>query len=534
MVSEDNTVTAGRVLVIDDDRMSRRCLIAFLERAGYKVVESQGADHALSLFDTGQETVRGFDCIITDYRMPEKDGLWMLTWLQSNAPETAAIMVTAEGEKELVMASLRQGACDFLDKPIEAKSLLAAVRKASLNTQKARGLARAASDVLAVGRVQQQMVGGAIPNCGLAVELCYHPSHEAGGDYLSVFPLGEDRFLVLATDVSGHDLRAAYLSAYFQGFVSGMIEAHTPIQEVLSRFNHYLVSDSNGRSGAIWKTEITTSVAVCALLLDRRSSTARCLSCGFPMPVYSDGKSQLSVLGEVWSSPLGWFPDSVEQPLDVTISADGRFYLWTDGLEDLAVHLGVCPLSCAFGLMLARRQGSSPLWMKRALDDVLFACVHIKPPGAGASGFYPLYHSRHAGAEESRIDELQEYWTRSLRTAIPALSEGRMYDIVLCLREVALNALKHGCRSSAEEYATLLIECDPDTNQLRVVVSDPGPGHQFDVAAHLKLADEQMICEHRGLMLIEAMATKMVTKRNGAHVELEFDLKPDEQKARAA
>lgn len=535
-MQSDKKEATGRILVIDDDRMSRRCLIAFLERASYQVVESSGVDHALGLLSSGAEKLEAFDCIVTDYRMPDKDGLWMLTWLQKNAPEMAAIMVTAEGEKELVMASLRQGACDFLDKPIEAKALLSAVQKACANTMRSRELARAASDVLAVGREQQRMVGNAIPNCGLAIDLSYHPSHEAGGDYLGVFPLGEDRFLVLATDVSGHDLRAAYLSSYFQGFVRGMIEAQTPIEEVLKRFNQYLLTESNSNagSGADTATSSATSVAVCALLIHRGSGIARSLCCGFPLPIYSDGNRHLEVMGDVWSSPLGWFPDAVEQPVEIPIKKTGRFYLWTDGLEDLAVHLGVCPLSCAFGLMQARQQGCSPLWMKQALDDILFACIHVDTPVSGSPIFYPVYYSRNAGSDEARIDDLQEHWSRSLKTAIPGLNEERFFDVILCLREVMLNALKHGCRGLEDNLATLLIEFDPATRLLRVLVSDPGPGHHFDCAAHRKRAEEDMVCEHRGLLLLESLATTMSTSRNGAQVELTFDLEQTRQPVAAA
>lgn len=522
----NNKLTTGRILVIDDDRMSRRCLIAFLERASYQVVESSGVDHTLGMLKSGSEKLESFDCIVTDYRMPEKDGLWMLTWLQNNAPEMAAIMVTAEGEKELVMASLRQGACDFLDKPIEAKALLSAVQKACANTSRARELQRAASDVLAVGREQLRMVGGTIPNCGLAVDLSYHPSHEAGGDYLGVFPLGEDRFLVLATDVSGHDLRAAYLSSYFQGFVRGMIEAQTPIEEVLKRFNRYLLSDSNQNVAAQVGGDSATSVAVCALMIHRGSGIARSLCCGFPLPVYSDGNRNLEVLGDVWSSPLGWFPDAVEEPVEIPISGTGRFYLWTDGLDDLALQLGVSPLSCAFALMQARQQGCSPLWMKQAQDDILFACIHIAPPVPGQPIFYPVYQARNSGAEAAQIDELQERWSRSLKTALPGLNDERFYDVILCLREVTINALKHGCGGLQDRFATLLIECEPVRNILRIVISDPGPGHSFDCAAHRKQAEEDMVCEHRGLILLEALATKMTTSRRGAQVELEFDLDP--------
>ncbi|HAM70671.1 MAG TPA: hypothetical protein DCM86_03405 [Verrucomicrobiales bacterium] len=509
-----NQTSLGTVLVVDDDNLSRRCLKVFLEKAGYSVLAATGVDHALELLK--KTPLATLDCLVTDYRMPEKDGLWLLKWLQEQDSQMAAIMVTAEGEKQLVTASLRQGACDFLDKPVDARLLVAAVAKACELTRHHRNMARAESDVKAIGRIQQQMVGNAIPDCGLSVELCYHPSHEAGGDYLSLFPLGGERFLVLATDVSGHDLRAAYLSAYFQGFVRGMMEAREPIEKVLAAFNRFLLQEAGDQSSEV------TSVAVCALVLDRAEGRAKSLSCGFPMAVYCDGVREVRTLGDLWSSPLGWFDGTVDEPVSVETLPTGRFYLWTDGLEDLALQLGASPMGLAFALLNGRRCGMTPIWMKKAADDILFATVQVAPGGEREAGFYPIFFARYPGSDYLKVDAHQEEWSRTLKIALPELTDTRVFDILLCAREIAVNAMRHGCKGCPDQQSTFLMMCDPASRLIRVVISDPGPGHEFDWQEHKRKTEEDLIDEHRGLMLIDMLSTRFETSRRGAHVEMDF------------
>ncbi|MBI1839501.1 MAG: response regulator [Verrucomicrobia bacterium] len=511
------------ILLVDDDSISRRLLNAFLQRGGFEVVMAEGVDHALTLLES--RPLEAIDAVVTDYRMPGKDGLWLLAWLQKTDPRLSAIMVTAEGEKHLVTATLRHGVCDFLDKPVDARALVAAAEKAVELTRHRRSQARAESDIRAVGLIQRQMVGGALPDSGLDIAMCYLPMHEAGGDYFIGMPLGGDRFLLMATDVSGHDLSAAYLSSYFQGFVRGMLEARTPIESVLSKFNDHLLEEASRSDSDATRAQIT-SVAVAAVLLNREELGLQSVTCGFPAPVYSDGAGRVQSLSEEGSSPLGWFPDTVAPPLQIRAETGSSLYFWTDGLEDVASEMGVLPMTCAYDLLRARATGSTPLWMKRAADDILVARVALTPPAKGRPEFIPILHARYPGCDWERIDAIQDVWTRSFRLALPELGDEGSYDILLCLREVVINALKHGCRGQADSCATLMISWDSSSATVRVIVSDPGPGHDFDWMEHARAAADQLIDAHRGLMMINGMAARFETKRKGAWVEMDFNANP--------
>ena len=513
----------GKILVVDDDSISRTLLTTFLERRDFQVVVAEGVDQAIALLET--DPLEGIDCVVTDYQMPEKDGLWLLEWLHGKDPHLATIMVTAQGEKHLVTATLRQGACDCLDKPIDPRALDTAALKAVALTRHRRCQARAQSDIESVGKFQQEMVSSALPSSGLDITLCYRPMHEAGGDHFIALPLGDERFLILATDVSGHDLRSAYFSAYFQGFVRGMLDTQTPIQSILERFNQRLLEET-AKPEAAASGKQGTSVAVAAVLVDRNTLSLESINCGFPAPVYSDGAGRVLGLSALWSSPLGWFPDTVELPSSMAIDPGSTLYLWTDGLEDVAAQLGVAPMACAFDFFRAQAKGASPAWIQDAGDDILVTKVALTPPVEGQREFVPIVVAWYPGSDYERIDTIQETWFRSLRLALPFLTVDRTYDIMLCLREVVINALKHGCRGQQDQMASLMISWEPHSSLVRVIVSDPGPGHSFDWRQHKQRAENELIDEHRGLMLIDAMTQRFETRSNGAWVEMDFEIDP--------
>src|SRR6185369_876592 len=100
------------------------------------------------------------------------------------------------------------------------------------------------------------------------IEVCWHPKHPAGGDLVNVFQLDQDRTLVLVADVSGHDLKAAFISAYFQGIVRGMVEKQTPICEVLDYFNRFLLQEwSSAQDPKAPSGHVSASISTCAFII---------------------------------------------------------------------------------------------------------------------------------------------------------------------------------------------------------------------------------------------------------------------------
>ena len=506
----------SRVLVVDDDVVSCKFLRMALEKSGYRVVTANGVTAA-----QGQLNALGFeafDCVVTDYLMPDQTGLDLLVWLRENESCLATVIFTGHEEKQMITDSLRGGAIDFLEKPVDIPTLRKAITNAVARTRQQRQSATMRSAVADLGRTQAWMLQS--NNSGLPVQLdiCFHPKLEAGGDFFSHFQPSPGLFCCLLTDVSGHDLQAAYLSAYFQGVVRGMLVQSVELPEVFAYFNQLLLEEWSGISpfGA------GISVAVCGLLFNLERQTASVITCGTPAPVYVEPDGHAQVLKEFGGYPLGWFAEFSVPAKTHATSPGGVFLVWTDGLEDLAEKNGVTPLSAGVDLQRSRAPGKPSLNLAAAADDILFARVGLPREDSEANPWHPLVLDQYHGGQGGDIDRLQTLWSRSLKLAVPDISSATHHDVLLASREAVLNALQHGCQSDAGLLCNYQMSCHPESGTIRVWVDDPGPGHGFTIAGREEDDAVQLFEKHRGLLFMKHLASSLTFARHGASVIMDF------------
>src|SRR5947207_6893454 len=77
-----------------------------------------------------RSTVRDYDAIVTDIRMPGMDGLTLLAEILGRRPDTPTLMITGHGEEDLAVRALRGGAYDFIQKPIDRDQFVASLHRA--------------------------------------------------------------------------------------------------------------------------------------------------------------------------------------------------------------------------------------------------------------------------------------------------------------------------------------------------------------------------------------------------------------------
>ncbi len=111
------------VYVVDDEPAIRVVLRKTLERAGLAVSCFAGADECLAHLGTGR-----CDLLITDVRMPEKDGVELLMEVKKTLPWLPVLIVTGFGDVPMAVKALKAGAADFIEKPLERDSFLETVR----------------------------------------------------------------------------------------------------------------------------------------------------------------------------------------------------------------------------------------------------------------------------------------------------------------------------------------------------------------------------------------------------------------------
>lgn len=115
-----------RVMVVDDEETIRKLLKSRLERENLEVSVCANADEAEAQFSKGAEV----GVMVTDLKMPGKDGFQLMSWAREKYPSLRVIVITGHGEKEVAVKALRQGAADYLEKPFDLDELTHSVRRA--------------------------------------------------------------------------------------------------------------------------------------------------------------------------------------------------------------------------------------------------------------------------------------------------------------------------------------------------------------------------------------------------------------------
>jgi len=114
------------ILVADDEPAQREMVSGFLKKQGFEVIAADSGEKALELFR--QDT---FDLVLTDQKMANMSGLELLQAVHAINPETPVILITAFGTIEAAVAALKQGAIDYLTKPLNLDELLHRIRQVS-------------------------------------------------------------------------------------------------------------------------------------------------------------------------------------------------------------------------------------------------------------------------------------------------------------------------------------------------------------------------------------------------------------------
>lgn len=139
-MDEEPTETArptGRILVVDDEKNAREALVELLGDEGYEVEEAPDGKAAL-------DRLGSFDpeLILTDLKMPVMDGLTLLELGRKRSPHASFVVMTAFGSIDTAVRAMREGAENYLTKPLDTDALFAvaerAVERAQLSAEAAR------------------------------------------------------------------------------------------------------------------------------------------------------------------------------------------------------------------------------------------------------------------------------------------------------------------------------------------------------------------------------------------------------------
>ncbi|GAB6127236.1 sigma-54-dependent transcriptional regulator [Humidesulfovibrio idahonensis] len=116
----------GSVLVVDDESGIRFSLKGILEDEGFAVAEADSGEAGLEQLDSGEAV----DLVFLDIWLPGQDGLGVLERIRETRPDLPVIMISGHGTIETAVTALKNGAFDFIEKPLSLEKVLLAAHKA--------------------------------------------------------------------------------------------------------------------------------------------------------------------------------------------------------------------------------------------------------------------------------------------------------------------------------------------------------------------------------------------------------------------
>jgi phosphoserine phosphatase RsbU/P len=335
-----------RILVAEDDRITRVTLLRHLERWGHDVATAEDGQRAWELFNSGK-----FDVVLTDWEMPRLSGVELIERVRGRpdgADFTYVIMLTSRSDKSDVVRGIEAGADDFIAKPFDREELrvrlFAGERivhlERTLSDQNAKLRAageRMRRDLQAASRVQRAMLPQkAIVTPHVTTTWTYVPTDELAGDAIGLHLL-DDRYLVCyLADVSGHGVPAALLAVTTMHELTPSPEGASLLRDASTagpvgtlRAPGRVAFEINRRftSGAHDGRYLTMVFCVLDTHLGRLYYT----TAGHFNPLVLRGP-QVVPLPEAGGLPLAVVPDAEYDDAMIQLCPCDRVYLYSDGI----------------------------------------------------------------------------------------------------------------------------------------------------------------------------------------------------------
>ena len=225
----DNTLRNNRVLVVDDEPKNLKLLQVRLKSVGYDV--STAVD-GLEGYEMAQKIKPAI--IVSDLMMPRVDGVEFLKKIRADESlkDVGFILLTARDTHESTVEGLSVGADDYITKPFDTEELFARIKtnirvsnlqeeikeKNRLLEENINELVKKdkkiQDDLEAAKVLQQALLPVDFPeNESLRFGIKYQPTDKVGGDIYDIFEIDKNNVGILMSDVSGHGVPAAFLSA---------------------------------------------------------------------------------------------------------------------------------------------------------------------------------------------------------------------------------------------------------------------------------------------------------------------------------
>ena len=349
-----------KVLLVDDDAVSRRLLGTVLRHAGFDVPAAGDGAEALAAIEASPP-----DVLVLDFEMPGIDGAEVCRRLRaSDRPalnQLPVIMLTGHTGEAEEIACLTAGANDFVTKPVGRAVLIARLetqlRLGALsgalraqNREMARWREAQEADLAVARTTQQAIVAVAPPEIdGWKVEAVYQPLIQIGGDVYGWRQLDRGIWLFWVADATGHGVAAALFTTLIALLFNNASAASRTAHGILTRVNAEFCSVLRGHS---------FMTACCAVV--ESSGRVTFAGAGHPPLLIRRRSGAVEALASL-NTMMGIDPEMQAGESETLLASGDVALLFTDGLFSLKSSADGRFTSETVAETLARIDGSADL-----------------------------------------------------------------------------------------------------------------------------------------------------------------------------
>lgn len=314
------------LLIVDDEEDIRGNLFDYIEYQGFNALEAENGAQALSIIEQNE-----VDLIVSDLMMPEMNGLQMLEEILRREIEVPVIIMTAFGTMEYAINAMKNGAADFITKPIELPYLHRIINKVlqkSQMEQKIREQQRQLDDDLQhAATIQQCMLPHTIDNDFLSLRYRYQPLIAIGGDYLSVYSYNDKLIAAAIYDVSGHGVSAALTASLVHNHLQELLPHQESPCRIIEQLNKRIVANIG---------QTSMFITMILALIDAEKSRITVCNAGHPdLLIWRETERKVVALSSQ-ITPVGFGKEILGNLCDVQmdISTRDRIVFYTDGFSE--------------------------------------------------------------------------------------------------------------------------------------------------------------------------------------------------------
>jgi sigma-B regulation protein RsbU (phosphoserine phosphatase) len=327
-----------RILLADDQQDVLEALRLLLKGEGFATESVNSPAAVIKALSTPRE--REFDLMLMDLNYTRDttsgmEGLELIEQVRQLDDTLPVVVMTAWGSIELAVETMREGGCDFIQKPWDNDRLLNVLRA---QLERGRKLRKEKQERLAyerfqrfefeeARRIQESLLPTRLPKIeGLEIAVTWQPMREVSGDYFDVIKLDDGKIAICLADVEGKGLPAAMLMSNLQAAVRSLApQALTP-GEMVERLNRTMLQNSSGQ-------KLITMFYAVIDAPNGQGGKMGYVNAGHlpPMLVRQDGSQERLFTG---GAMLHIFADSSFETAEIELTPGDRLLVFTDGVVE--------------------------------------------------------------------------------------------------------------------------------------------------------------------------------------------------------